>query len=221
MPSTIEISAEIFSANDTIAQQNRRIFDKNKIFTINLIASPGAGKTSIIEVTLNVLSRKFAIAVINGDLATDLDAERAKAAGAEAVNVNTGGECHLDAVMISNALSEINLNALDIIIIENVGNLVCPASFKLGAHKRVVIASVPEGDDKPYKYPGTFNNADVIILNKVDLLPYVPFDLEKFKRGVRLLNPQIELFELSCINGNGVEDWCAWLSNQICTMKST
>jgi hydrogenase nickel incorporation protein HypB len=221
MPEQVRIEEDIFQANNAIAEQNRKAFDRAGVFTINLIASPGAGKTSLIEQTVKILSNQFHISVINGDLATQLDRDRAEAAGAIALNINTGGDCHLDAIKIKTALTQLNLSTLDLIIIENVGNLICPASFQLGVHKMAVIASVPEGDDKPYKYPGTFLEADLVVLNKIDLLPYVPFDKNRFLKGLHLLNSKIEVFELSCLKGNGIGLWCDWLVNQIKKQKST
>jgi hydrogenase nickel incorporation protein HypB len=151
------------------------------------------------------------LAVIDGDIATSLDADRAAAAGAAAVQINTGGECHLDAVMVQGALQQLDLSALDLLIIENVGNLVCPASFRLGTHHSVLIASVPEGDDKPYKYPGMYRGVDVLLVNKVDLLPYVTFDMANFRRGVEILNPGVRTFAVSCTTGEGLPAWLAWV----------
>jgi hydrogenase nickel incorporation protein HypB len=171
----ILVVEKILSANDRIAEENRACLDKAKVFSLNFMASPGAGKTSLIEATIKALAHKLHIAVIDGDIATSLDADRAAAAGAaSAVQINTGGECHLDAVMLAQALPQIDLNQTDLLIVENVGNLVCPASFALGTHKSVLIASIPEGDDKPYKYPGTYRGVDALVINKIDLLPYVP-----------------------------------------------
>jgi hydrogenase nickel incorporation protein HypB len=151
------------------------------------------------------------IAVIDGDIATNLDADRAKAAGAIAVQINTGGECHLDAVMINLALKQMRLDEIDVIIVENVGNLVCPASFQLGTHKSVLIASVPEGDDKPYKYPGMYRGVDALVINKIDLLPYVTFNMEYFQKGVEILNPGLASIPLSCKTGEGMDNWIQWV----------
>ena len=212
MPKRIPIVEKILSANDRLADENRRILDAAGVFSLNVMASPGAGKTSIIERTIQALSGKRRIAVINGDIATSLDADRAKDAGAiTAVQVNTGGECHLDAVMIGQALPQISLNEVDLLIIENVGNLVCPASFALGTHKSVLIASIPEGDDKPYKYPSMYRGVDVLVINKIDLLPYVPFRMDYFRQGVELLNPGVITFSLSCRTGEGIRAWLDWV----------
>jgi hydrogenase nickel incorporation protein HypB len=187
------------------------------------MASPGAGKTSLIERTVEKLSAvepasnrsKLRLAVIDGDIATSLDADRAAAAGATAVQINTGGECHLDAVMLHGALSQLDLEQIDLLIVENVGNLVCPASFALGTHSSVLIASIPEGDDKPYKYPGMYRGVDALVINKIDLLPYVPFNMETFTKGVEILNPGVITFPLSCRTGEGLDRWLEWVVNQV------
>ncbi len=208
----IPIIEKILNANDRLAAENRACLDKANVFSLNLMASPGAGKTSLIEATLTGLSDRMNIAVIDGDIATSLDADRAAAAGAtSAVQINTGGECHLDAVMLAQALPQINLGKTDLLIVENVGNLVCPASFALGTHKSVLIASIPEGDDKPYKYPGTYRGVDVLVINKIDLLPYVPFRMDYFRQGVEILNPGVITFPVSCRTGEGLEAWLAWI----------
>jgi len=211
MPKDILVVEKIFSANDRIAAENRAIFDAAGIKAFNLMASPGAGKTSLIEQTIKHLLPTVNLAVIDGDIATNLDADRAAAAGAIAVQINTGGECHLDAIMINSALKQMNLKDIELIIIENVGNLVCPASFQLGTHKSVLIASVPEGDDKPYKYPGMYRGVDALVINKIDLLPYVQFNMEYFRKGVEILNPGLAAFPLSCKTGEGLDSWIQWI----------
>ena len=211
----ISIVENILSANDRLAAENRQRLDNARLFSINIMASPGAGKTSLIERTIQALSNDLNIAVIDGDIATSLDADRAAAAGALAVQINTGGECHLDAVMLQNGLNALQITGLDLLIVENVGNLVCPVGFQLGTHCSVLVASVPEGDDKPYKYPGTYQGVDVLILNKMDLLPYVPFRMEYFQNGVQALNPDITTFSLSCITGEGLIAWCDWVKSQV------
>ena len=215
MAQRVEVVEKILSANDRLAADNRARLDKAGIFALNFMASPGAGKTSLIEHTVKNLIEKMHLAVIDGDIATSLDADRAAAAGAVAVQINTGGECHLDAVMLQGALDQLNLDEIDLLIVENVGNLVCPASFQLGTHKSVLIASVPEGDDKPYKYPGMYQGVDALVVNKIDLLPYVPFDMEYFRRGVEVLSPGLITFPLSCRTGEGLSCWLEWLEGKL------
>ena len=216
MTTRIPIVEKILSANDRLALENKSRFDQAGVFTINIMASPGAGKTTLIEKTVLSLKNKLRIGMINGDIATSFDADRASAAGAQAVQINTGGDCHLDAVMLQSALSQIDLTRLDLLIVENVGNLVCPAEFKLGTHKNILVASVPEGDDKPYKYPGMYRDVDALVLNKIDLLPYVNFNIEFFKKGVKALNPLADLFELSCQTGQGMQNWLDWVWAHAC-----
>ena len=212
MNQRIPVVERILSANDKLAQENRSHLESEKVFGINLMASPGAGKTSLIEQTLPRLVEKLRVAVVDGDIATSIDADRAAAAGAiVAVQVNTGGECHLDAVMLHQALGQIDLTSVDLLLVENVGNLVCPAEFRLGTHKSVLIASIPEGDDKPYKYPGMYRGVDALVINKIDLLPYIDFNMDYFKRGVEVLNPGLVTFPVSCRTGEGLDDWVDWL----------
>lgn len=212
MPQTILVVENILNANDRLAEENRARIEAAGVFSINIIASPGAGKTSLIEQTLPRLKGRLRVAAVDGDIATSLDSDRAAAAGAEAsVQINTGGDCHLDAVMLRGALDQLDLPQFDLLIIENVGNLVCPANFKLGTHKTVLVASIPEGDDKPYKYPGTYRGVDALVINKIDLLPYVPFRMDYFQRGVQALNPGVVTFPLSCTTGEGLDAWIQWL----------
>lgn len=215
MSKKIPLKEKILSANDRLAAENRELLDAAGVFALNLVASPGAGKTSLIEHTIRVLGDDRRLAVIDGDLATSIDSDRAAAAGAVAVQINTGGQCHLDANMLQGALAQLTLAEIDLLIVENVGNLICPASYPLGTHKTVLIASVPEGDDKPYKYPVMYRGVDALVMNKVDLLPYVEFDMEYFKRGVEILNPGLECFVLSCKTGEGLEDWLGWVRREI------
>jgi hydrogenase nickel incorporation protein HypB len=184
------------------------------------MASPGAGKTSLVERTVEGLKGRIRLAVIEGDLASSLDADRAEAAGATAIQINTGGQCHLDAIMVQAALDDLDLAATDLLVVENVGNLVCPSSFALGTHKSVLIASVPEGDDKPYKYPGSYRNIDVLVLNKIDLLPYVEFRRDYFTHGVRLLNPELRIFALSCRTGEALGPWLDWLAAETASFRA-
>jgi hydrogenase nickel incorporation protein HypB len=211
MPQRVPVVENILGANDRLADENRGRLDAARVLGLNLMASPGAGKTSLIEHTVRALSERLRLAVIDGDIATSLDADRAAAAGATAIQINTGGECHLDAVMVQGALQQLDLPNLDLLIIENVGNLVCPASFRLGTHHSVLIASVPEGDDKPYKYPGMYRGVDVLLINKIDLLPYVEFDMPRFRQGVEMLNPGVCTFAVSCRTGEGLPAWLSWV----------
>jgi len=216
MSKKLTIVENIMSANDQLAAQNRSLLDDANLFAVNMMASPGAGKTSIIEQTLKRLHKNIKVAVVDGDIATSIDADRASAAGATAVQINTGGECHLDSVMLSSALQKLMpLSGFDLLIVENVGNLVCPAAFQLGTHKSVLIASIPEGDDKPYKYPGMYADVDVLVINKIDLLPYIPFNMEYFQKGVEILSPNLESFPLSCMDGEGLDAWVDWLTNEV------
>jgi hydrogenase nickel incorporation protein HypB len=212
MAQNIPIVENILNANDRLAQENRTRIDSAGVFSINIMASPGAGKTSLIEKTLPLLKGKLRVATVDGDIATSIDADRAAAAGANAaIQINTGGDCHLDAVMLRGALEQLDLTQFDLLIVENVGNLVCPANFKLGTHKTVLVASIPEGDDKPYKYPGTYRGVDALVINKIDLLPYVEFRMDYFERGVQVLNPGVTTFPLSCRTGEGLDTWVNWL----------
>lgn len=211
MKARVEVVEKILSANDQLAVENRKVLDDAGVYALNMMASPGAGKTSLIEATIRGLSERYELGVIDGDVATSIDADRAAQAGAQAVQVNTGGECHLDAVMLKGALAQMDLGAIRLLIVENVGNLICPASFQLGTHTSVLIASVPEGDDKPYKYPGMYRGVDALVINKTDLLPYVEFKMDYFREGVEALNPGLVTFPLSCRTGEGIEAWLAWL----------
>jgi hydrogenase nickel incorporation protein HypB len=215
----VQVVEKILSANDRLAAENRAKLDEAGVFALNFMASPGAGKTSLIEKTVQWLSGRLRLAVIDGDIATSLDADRAAAAGALAVQINTGGECHLDALMLQSALPQLNLSKIDLLIVENVGNLVCPSSFQLGTHKSVLIASIPEGDDKPYKYPGMYRGVDALVINKIDLLPYVQFSMERFRQGVEILNPGVVTFPLSCRSGEGLGLWLDWVVAQVKSIR--
>lgn len=220
MKQRMPVVENILSANDRLAEENRLRLDEAAVYGVNLMASPGAGKTSLIEHTIRNLSGQLSLAVVDGDIATSIDADRAAAAGAEAVQINTGGECHLDAVMLQGALNQLDLTRYDLLLVENVGNLVCPASFKLGTHQNVLIASIPEGDDKPYKYPTMYRGVDALVINKIDLLPYIDFDMEYFQRGVEVLNPGLITFPISCRTGEGLAGWLDWLQGQAAKNKS-
>lgn len=207
----IPIVRNVLEANEKIAARLRDDFAKRKILVLNLISSPGAGKTTLLENTLRDLAKEFSMAVIEGDLQTDNDARRVAATGAQAVQINTEGGCHLNSNLILSALENINLDGLDILFIENVGNLVCPVEFDCGEDAKVAILSVAEGDDKPEKYPLLFHLAKAMVLNKTDLLPYVDFDLDRASRFARKLNADLEIFEVSCKKGAGLENWYNWL----------
>jgi len=215
----VAIVERIMSANDRLAEENRQLLAERGILALNLMASPGAGKTSLIGRTLEVLRGRLRLAAIEGDLASTIDADHLAAMGIPTVQINTGGGCHLEAQMVQQALEELPLDELDLIIIENVGNLVCQAAFQLGAQRRAVIASVPEGDDKPYKYPSIYRGIEALILNKTDLLPYVEFDVDYFRRGIEVLNPGVAFFPLSCRTGEGLETWIRWLEEAVAEVK--
>jgi hydrogenase nickel incorporation protein HypB len=212
----VPVVEKILNANDKVAEENQARLDAAKVFAINIIASPGAGKTSLIEQTLPRLAGRVRVAAIDGDIATSIDADRASAAGAlQAVQINTGGQCHLDANMVRQAFDQIDLSKIDLVIVENVGNLICPAEFSLGTHKTILVASIPEGDDKPYKYPGTYRGVDTLVVNKIDLLPYINFRMDYFQNGIKALNPNVTTFQLSCRTGEGLDSWVDWLIRQI------
>jgi hydrogenase nickel incorporation protein HypB len=213
---TVTVVEEIMSANDRLAAQNQALLDQRRVVGMNVMASPGSGKTSLILQTIERLRERVRLGVVEGDTAAvTIDADKINAAGIPAVQINTGGNCHLDAVMVGKALPLLPLADLDLLIVENVGNLVCPAGFQLGTHFNVVVASVPEGDDKPYKYPNIYRGIDALILNKVDLLPYIDFDVDYFKRGVQILNPDVRFFEVSCKSGEGIDAWVEWLAAKV------
>lgn len=211
----IPVVEQITKANDQVAALNRERLQQCGVLGLNLMASPGAGKTSLIEKSLPLLTNDLRVGVIEGDIATSFDAERTTRAGARSVQINTGGSCHLDGPMISKAMDELPLDDLDLLIVENVGNLICPASFALGTAASVLVASVPEGDDKPYKHPRMYRGVDVLVVNKIDLLPHVTFDMAHFRQGVKALNADPRIFELSCRTGEGIEPWVAWVREQV------
>jgi hydrogenase nickel incorporation protein HypB len=211
----VAVVEQIMSANDQLAFSNRQALDAAGVFAINIMASPGAGKTSLILRTVEDLRGDKRIGAIDGDIATSLDADRVAALGVPAVQINTGGTCHLDAAMLQSALPQLPLEALDLVIVENVGNLVCPASFKLGVHRNILVASVPEGDDKPYKYPVMYRGVDAVVLNKIDVLAAFDFDVDYFRRGVEALNPGLDFFPLSCKTGEGLGAWLGWLREEM------
>jgi len=211
----IKVLKDILGANEQIAAKNRELLDKNKVFAVNIMASPGAGKTSVVLQTIRALKDKVRIGVIEGDIASSIDAETVAKEGVPVVQINTGGECHLEANQLESALNNLPLADIDLLLIENVGNLVCPAEFNLGEHRKVLIASVPEGDDKPFKYPLMFNTVDALILNKIDLLPYVKFNVNAFTKTVKNINSRVEIFKVSCTSGEGIKAWAKWLTAQM------
>ena len=213
----IEVVQKVLEANETTANRNQQLLDKHKVFVVNIMSAPGAGKTSLVLQTLRKLRDKLDIGVIEGDVASTVDAEKVQNEAKAVVQINTRNmpeSCSLMAVMIESALKDMPLDDLDLVLIENLGNLICPAEFTLGEHKRVLIASLPEGDDKPIKYPLIFVDADAVIINKMDLLPHVDFDITAFRSSVSGLTPDAEVFQISCKTGEGVEEWCSWILNQ-------
>ena len=217
----IKILKDILSANDQIAQRNRALLEKKNVFTINIMSSPGAGKTSLILETIRKLKNKVSMGVIEGDISSTIDAEKVKREKVPVLQINTGGECHLEAVMVNRALDNLPLDDIDLLFIENVGNLVCPGEFKLGEDRKVLILSVPEGDDKIYKYPLLFHLADAVVINKIDLLPYTKFDLEGFSLALKGINQKARLFQVSCTTHEGIEDWTDWILSSMQRRKRT
>lgn len=211
----IKVMKNIMHANDRLANENREFFSKRKITAINIMASPGAGKTTLILKVIEKLSGKIGISVIEGDIASSIDAEKIDKLGISTVQINTGGGCHLDANMIKTAVEDMKMEESSLLFIENVGNLVCPSSFDLGEGIKMVVASVPEGHDKPFKYTSMFEGADVIVLSKTDLLPYIDFDRESFYQGIRALNPKAPVFEVSCKTDDGVDAFIEWLGSKV------
>jgi len=207
----IKVIKDILSANNQIAERNRQRLDTNRVLAVNLMSSPGSGKTSLILETIKSVRGKVRVGVIEGDISSSLDAEKIGREGVPVVQINTGGECHLDANMTSPALDNLPLGDIDLLLIENVGNLVCPGEFELGEHRKVVLLSIPEGDDKPYKYPLLFSIADAVLVNKIDLLDYLKFDLDGFSQAVKGINQKARIFPVSCTTGRGIEDWVSWL----------
>lgn len=216
MTENIQIVKNIMNANDMLAVKNNKMLSAHGIFAINIMASPGAGKTSFILKTIESLPESIRLGVIEGDTApVTIDSDKVKDLGIPVVQINTGGACHLDAPMLDNALPHLPLDELNLILVENVGNLVCPAAFKLGTHASVLIASIPEGDDKPYKYPNIYRGIDVLIINKIDLRPYLDFRMDYFRQGVEMLNPGLVTFEVSCKTGEGIDAWLNWLASKV------
>jgi hydrogenase nickel incorporation protein HypB len=215
----ISVVKNILEANDRIAEQNKEIFDEKGLVVFNLMSSPGAGKTSLLEKTIDALKSDFRIGVIEGDIQSSQDAERIAQKGVPAVQINTGGACHLDGNMIRDTFSEFDFKSIDLLVVENVGNLVCPAEFKIGEDLKVMILSVAEGDDKPSKYPLMFHESKVLLINKIDLIPYVDCSVEKIRDDSLKINPDLTIFEVSCKTGNGLEGWYGWLRDRVKAKK--
>jgi hydrogenase nickel incorporation protein HypB len=211
----LTIKEDILGANAENAKGNQELVDKHHILMINITSSPGAGKTSLIMQTIGRLKERARMAVIEGDIASSIDADKVSREGIPAIQINTAGACHLDANMIKKALDNLDLDQMDLIVIENVGNLICPAEFALGAHKQVLILSVPEGDDKPHKYPLMFTQADVILINKTDVLPHFDFNMSAFSKAVNGLNPAAAVYPISAKTGEGLEQWFSWLEDAL------
>jgi hydrogenase nickel incorporation protein HypB len=211
----ITVGEKILGANEEKARDNKSRLEKQGILTINIMSSPGAGKTSLILSTIKNLKNKLRIAVIEGDVASSVDAEKVNELGIPVVQINTGGACHLDAFMVAKALDDLPLKEVDTLLIENVGNLICPNAFALGEDKRVMISSLPEGDDKPQKYPAMFADTDTVLLNKTDLQPYLDFNTDDFKKAVTGLNPDVVIFPISCKTGDGISAWFTWLESAV------
>ena len=215
----IKVIKNILGENDRIAAENQAMFQDKKVFVLNFMGSPGAGKTSVLEKTMEHLKDKIKMAVIEGDLFTSKDAERIDKYGVPVIQINTAGGCHLDANMVQKTVKEMNLDELDLLVVENVGNLVCPAEFPVGEDARAVVLSVTEGDDKPLKYPLMFKESEIALLNKVDLAPYCNFNMDSAKKDITSLHPGIEVLEVSCTKGQGIDEWCDWLLKKIAAKK--
>jgi hydrogenase nickel incorporation protein HypB len=218
--SVITIERKVLEKNDAFAAENRRRFADHRLFACNIVSSPGAGKTTLLERTIETLKDRWRLAVVEGDVQTDFDAQRVARYGVPAVQIVTNGGCHLEARLVQDALDQIDLSALDLVVIENVGNLVCPANYDLGEALKVVVLSTTEGDDKPLKYPAMFRNASVLVINKIDLLPYVPCDVAALRRHALDINPGLTIFETSCTSGAGLPAWCAWLSDRVAAVHA-
>ncbi len=211
----VHVVKEVLKANDQVAAENRERFDRDGVRVVNVMASPGAGKTSVILATAARLPAELRPGVIEGDVASSIDADKIAEQGIPVVQINTGGNCHLDAPMVRASLPHLELEAIDVLFIENVGNLICPANYKLGQDLNLVVGSVPEGFDKPFKYPGMFTGADAVVLNKDDLADVFEFDHAEYERGIRMVNPSVPIFRVSCRTGEGMEDWIGWLVGRL------
>jgi hydrogenase nickel incorporation protein HypB len=211
----LTIERKVLEKNDAVAQTNRQLLKSLGIFSLNLVSSPGSGKTSLVEKTIEYCRTKINIAVIEGDVQTDIDARRVDALGIPVVQIVTHGACHLEAALVSDSLKQLDLSRVELLIIENVGNLVCPAGYDLGEDLKAVIVSTTEGDDKPLKYPAMFRNASVLLTNKMDLLPYLSTSVDILEKNALSINPQLRMFRTSCITGEGIAEWCDWLESNL------
>ncbi|HUT84494.1 MAG TPA: hydrogenase nickel incorporation protein HypB [Thermodesulfobacteriota bacterium] len=211
----IPIVRQVLEANDRIAEENRRLFEEKRILVINLMSGPGAGKTTLLEKTIPALDSRYRLGVVEGDIQSTYDAERIASTGAPVVQINTGGACHLDANMVREAVTRLDVDLLDILIVENVGNLVCPAEFNIGEDYKVALLSVAEGDDKPLKYPLIFHESSLLLVNKTDLLPYVNCSVRKIREESLKINPRLEIYEVSCTTGDGLDRWFQWLATRV------
>lgn len=211
----IELMRRVLASNDALAAAQLEILDRHNVLSLNIMSGPGAGKTSLLERTIETMGKKYRIYVIEGDIQGSLDAERVAAKGVAVTQINTQGACHLDGLMLSSVFPEIDFSQIDLLLIENVGNLVCPAEFALPAHCNVTVISTPEGSDKPAKYPLMFSKSDIIVVNKTDLLPHVDFDVDELTRQVRKLKPEIPVIRVSAKTGDGIGEWCAWVEARL------
>lgn len=218
--SVITVERKVLAKNDELAEHNRNLLKQNEIFAINLVSSPGSGKTSLLEKTFETLGSKVDISVIEGDVQTSLDAERVANYNVPVVSIVTNGGCHLDAKLVQDAIGNLDLEKTELLFIENVGNLVCPAGFDLGENMKIVLVSTTEGDDKPLKYPKMFRNSEAMIINKTDLIPYVNCNIETLKNNALNVNPGLKIFEVSCTSGAGIKEWCNWLVENVRTKHS-
>jgi len=211
----VDVEKRILSENDRVAEENRARFDDAGVLVLNIISSPGSGKTTLLEGTLDRLAGSLRVLVIEGDVSTDRDIERVKAHGAGGVQINTGGGCHLSAKMVAKVLPELDLNAADVLFIENVGNLICPSTYDLGEDAKVVLLSTTEGDDKPMKYPTIFHESSVALLNKIDLLEHLPYDAERAEREIEVLNADCDILRVSALKGDGMDGWIDWIHRRL------
>jgi len=215
----IPVVRDILEANERIARQNRELFNENSLLVINLMSAPGAGKTSLLERSIDALKDEIRMGIIEGDIQSSQDAERVAMKGVPTVQINTGGECHLDGNMIRDTFKDLDFKGLQLLVIENVGNLVCPAEFNIGEDYKIMMLSVTEGDDKPAKYPLMFHKSSVLLINKIDLLPYVDCRIERIEEESKKINPDLTIFRISCKTGEGLNDWYSWLRDQVKNKK--